>query len=82
MRANDRVVVSIMGLNGRGRRVGPNFAVQQNCNVKYACDVDSQVAQRFLGEFDEVKKKHPKLQEDFRKTLEDKEVDALGSVTK
>jgi predicted dehydrogenase len=77
MGANDRVVVSIMGLNGRGRRVGPNFAVQQNCNVKYACDVDSQVAQRFLGEFDEVKKKHPKLQEDFRKTLEDKEVDTL-----
>ena len=79
--ANDKIKVACMGLNGRGLKVGTNFAVQPNCEVLYACDVDSQVANNFIGEIHKLTKKRPKAQPDFRKALEDKQVDALIVVT-
>ena len=75
--ANDRIKVACMGLNGRGLKVGPNFAMQDNCEVLYACDVDSHVASKFIGELKKVTGKRAKLQPDFRKALEDKDLDAL-----
>ena len=75
--ANERIKVACMGVNSRGLAVGSNFARQSDCEVLYSCDVDSRAADKFAGAVDKIQKKRPKIQSDFRKALEDKEVDAL-----
>jgi len=75
--ANERIMVACMGVNSRGLAVGTNFARQSGCEVLYSCDVDSRAAEKFVGAVDKIQKKRPKVQSDFRKALDDKEVDAL-----
>ncbi|QMU27373.1 Gfo/Idh/MocA family protein [Adhaeribacter radiodurans] len=75
--ANDRIMVAAMGVNSRGMAVGSNFASQPNCEVLYCCDVDSRASQKFSAAIEKLTKKKPKEQGDFRKALEDKDLDAL-----
>ena len=75
--ANDRVRVASMGVNSRGFAVGTNFARQENCEVVYACDVDSRAADKYVVAVEKIQKKRPKAEPDFRKALEDKDLDAL-----
>lgn len=75
--SNDRLMVSCMGVNGRGFAVGTNFANQGDCEVLYACDVDSRAADKFADAVHKIQKRAPKQVTDFRKTLEDKNVDIL-----
>src|SRR5262249_49436114 len=41
--ANERVVVAVAGLNGRGMVHAQNFGRVKNAEVAYLCDVDSAV---------------------------------------
>ena len=75
--ANDRVTVASMGVNSRGFALGANFAKQENCEVLYSCDVDTRASAKFAAEIQKITKKAPKEQPDFRKALEDKDLDAL-----
>ena len=75
--ANDRILSACMGVNSRGMAVGTNFAQQPNSEVLYSCDVDSRAADKFSAEIEKVQKKKPKTQPDFRKALEDKNLDVL-----
>lgn len=75
--ANERIAVACMGVNSRGLAVGSNFARQTDCEVLYACDVDSRASEKFMDAVEKIQKKRPKAQGDFRKALEDKDVDAL-----
>ncbi|WP_297814431.1 Gfo/Idh/MocA family oxidoreductase [Segetibacter sp.] len=75
--ANDRIMVASMGVNSRGFAVGSNFAKQENCEVLYACDVDTRAASKYIAEIQKITKKAPKAEPDFRKALEDKQLDAL-----
>ncbi len=75
--ANDRVTVASMGVNSRGFALGANFASQQNCEVLYSCDVDTRASAKFAAEIQKITNKAPKEQPDFRKALEDKDLDAL-----
>ena len=75
--SNERIMVAIMGVNGRGSALGTNFAKQANCEVLYVCDVDSRAEARFSAEIKKLTSKAPKAQKDFRKALEDKNLDAI-----
>lgn len=75
--ANDRIKVSVMGVNSRGLALARNFASQQNCEVLYVADVDSRAIEKCNAAIEEITGKAPKSAVDFRTTLEDKEVDAL-----
>ena len=75
--ANDRINVAAMGVNARGNAVAGNFAYQDNCQVTHVCDVDSRAADKCIAAVEKIQKKRPKATEDFRKALEDKDVDAL-----
>lgn len=75
--ANDRVRVAAMGVNSRGLALGSNFAKQPGCEMVYSCDVDSRAAEKFAKAVEGIQKSRPKIQTDFRKALEDKQVDAL-----
>lgn len=75
--SNERIMAASMGVNSRGLAVGTNFASQPGCEVLYACDVDSRAAGKFIDAVEKVSKKRPKAEPDFRKALEDKDLDAL-----
>ncbi|WP_295767172.1 Gfo/Idh/MocA family oxidoreductase [uncultured Mucilaginibacter sp.] len=81
--ANDRINVSIIGLNGRGGSMCTTFAKQDKCLVTSVCDVDSRTIpttqkkiQNATGTTDV-----PKGEKDFRNVLRDKDVDAIYIAT-
>lgn len=77
MGANDRVKLAVMGVNSRGLALSNNFAAQKNFEVYNVCDVDSRAAQVCIDSVRKIQDTSPKAVPDFRKALEDKDVDAL-----
>ncbi len=75
--ANDRIKVSMMGVNSRGKALAQNFAGQDNCNVIHICDVDSRAIASCVAAVNERQDITLKTFVDFRKSLESKDVDAL-----
>lgn len=75
--ANDKIMVASMGVNSRGLAVGTNFASQKNCNVLHVCDVDSRAADKCIAAVEKIQNKQPIASPDFRKALEDKNLDVL-----
>lgn len=74
---SEKVVVAIMGLNGRGQVHAQNFAKAANSEVAYLCDVDSTVLAKRMAEAAKLQARAPKAIGDFRRALDDKNVDAL-----
>src|SRR6266550_1461511 len=74
---SEKVVVAIMGLNGRGTVLGRVFAKTPNATVAYVCDVDSKVLAKGAAAVGESQTPSPKALGDFRRALDDKAVDAL-----
>ena len=75
--ANDRIRVACMGVNARGLAVAENFAGLQHCEVLFVSDVDSRAADKCIASVEKIQRKRPKARPDFRKALEDKDLDAL-----
>ena len=75
--ANEKVRVAAMGVNSRGLALASNFALQPNCEVATICDVDSRAADKCINTVAGLQNKKPAAQPDFRKALEDKDIDAL-----
>ncbi|MEQ8791112.1 MAG: Gfo/Idh/MocA family oxidoreductase [Pirellulaceae bacterium] len=73
---SNKVVVGVMGLS-RGRSLAAGFAKQPGCEVKYVCDVDFTRAGSAVDLLVGAGAKKPTAITDFRKILDDKEVDAL-----
>ena len=74
---NERVVVAVMGLNGRGTVLARNFLASSGTEVAYLCDVDANVLAKARGELQPRTGKAPRPIADFRRALDDKDVDAL-----
>ena len=74
---NERVVVAVMGLNGRGTVLARNFLASSSTEVAYLCDVDANVLANAQGELQPRTGKAPRPIADFRRALDDKGVDAL-----
>ena len=75
--ANEKIRVACMGVNSRGLAVGKNFANQKNCEVLHVCDVDSRAADICIDAIGKIQANKPRATPDFRKALEDKDLDAL-----
>lgn len=73
----EKVVVAVMGLNGRGTVLAKGFARTPNATVAYVCDVDSQVLAKAAAAVGPLQAGPPKAIGDFRRALDDKNVDAL-----
>jgi predicted dehydrogenase len=71
-----KITIGVMGLS-RGRSLALGFAKQPGVHVKYLCDVDKKRAATAAAAVEKVAKQPPKTITDFRKILEDREVDAL-----
>jgi len=76
--ANERLRIGVVGINGRGQSHISSFASLPNVEVSYLVDVDSRLlapaAEKILNERDYK----PKVEQDLRKALEDKDLDAIS----
>jgi predicted dehydrogenase len=79
--SNKLVKVAIVGCNGRGSSMAATFASQPDTEVKYICDVDEKALQKGIKAVQKVTGKEPVAIKDFRKVLDDKELDALYIAT-
>jgi predicted dehydrogenase len=75
--SNERVSVGLMGVNSRGLALATTFAVQPNFDVISISDVDSRATEKCISEVKNLQEISPKSTPDFRKALENKDMDAL-----
>jgi predicted dehydrogenase len=75
--ANEKVLVAVMGVNSRGLALSTYYAKQPDSEVVYICDVDSRAIEKCINTVEPLQNKRPKGLPDFRKALEDKQIDAL-----
>src|SRR5215471_17466214 len=75
--AGDKIVVGVMGVNGRGGALTQGFMGQPNCEIGYICDVDERALNRVVKTVADKQGKKPQAVKDVRKLLEDKTVDVL-----
>lgn len=66
-----------MGVNGRGEELARSFASQENVDVLYICDVDSRAVEKTSGVVSDVSGQTPKGVVDFRRALDDADIDGL-----
>jgi len=76
--ANEKIRVSVMGVNSRGKALAASFAQQENCEVAHICDVDSRAIESCLLELEKYNSGYKRKGfRDFRESLQDKDIDAL-----
>lgn len=80
---NERVVVGVMGVNSRGHYLSQAFAQADGAEVGFICDVDSRAVDRAIkslvnpDEGEPVQERRPEGVTDFRRMLENDDLDAL-----
>jgi len=79
--SNDRVNCAIIGLNGRGNGLLASVAESPNTEVSYLCDVDDRTYKISLKKAKESYNIEPPTESDFRKLLENKNIDAFVIAT-
>jgi predicted dehydrogenase len=81
MAANNKVVLGIMGVGGRGRALLTSLVKRTDIKLKYICDADT----RSYGPAAEIVIEghdyRPKFVQDFRRMLDDPEIDAIVIAT-
>lgn len=81
MGSNEKLKISVMGVNSRGKALAANFAEQENCDVLHICDVDSRAIVKCQKEVEKKQDIKTKGFGDFRESLEDKDIDAMVIAT-
>src|SRR5262249_7194082 len=78
--ANEDIRVAVVGLNGRGGAHIDGYSKLQGVRLVALCDCDSAVLDKVAGK---LESKNPKLEKytDFRKLLENKDIDAVSIAT-
>jgi predicted dehydrogenase len=79
--ANNKVIMGVMGLGGRGTYLAEQFAQRPDTEIAYLCDVDTRRFNRARNRVEKAQDKRPKLVQDFRKILDDRNVDVLINAT-
>jgi predicted dehydrogenase len=74
---NEKVVVAVMGGRGRAGYLAEVFAQVDGTEVKSVFDVDYRPLEELAEKVAEIQGKKPETGTDFRKALEDPDVDAL-----
>jgi predicted dehydrogenase len=74
----EKVRVAVIGVNGRGVVHAQNFASLPSSEVAYVCDVDANVVAKAVAAAARAQPTPPKVVGDFRRALDDKNVDAVS----
>jgi predicted dehydrogenase len=79
--ANDRINVGVVGVRSRGREHIDLFTSQPNTAVAAVCDVDTGQTERAVPLAARAQGFNPKVFQDIRRLLEDKDIDAVTLAT-
>ncbi|NUM54426.1 MAG: Gfo/Idh/MocA family oxidoreductase [Candidatus Hydrogenedentes bacterium] len=79
--ANGRVVMGIMGIKDRGWDLTLEFGRRDDVEIRYLADPDSRLFEERARKVEQLKGKRPQCVQDFRRMLDDKEVDAIAIAT-
>ncbi len=79
--ANDRIVIGVMGLGGRGTYLAETFAQRPDAEIAWLCDADTRRYARAREAVEEAQSRRPKLVQDFRTVLDDRDVDVIVNAT-
>ena len=79
--ANDRVNIAIIGTGGRAQGLAQAAGIVKNMHVSHICDVDSIVLEQFSAYCQKTIGYAPEMVKDFRKILDNKDVDAIAVAT-
>ncbi|MBK0377860.1 Gfo/Idh/MocA family protein [Mucilaginibacter segetis] len=74
---NKKVVIGVMGVNGRGSFLAQKLAAIPDTEIAYICDVDSIAMAKCIAEVEKITGKKPKGITDIRQLLDKKDFDAL-----
>ena len=74
---NRKITVAVMGVRSRGKALASNFAKLDDAEVVMICDADREYMEICQKTVSEIQKRAPKGEQDIRKVLEDKSIDAL-----
>ncbi len=77
--ANDRVIIASVGIRGQGNALKRGFARLKNVEHKTLCDIDANLADSRIHDdrLKDVATFKPGFQQDLRKVLDDKDIDAI-----
>jgi len=75
--ANELIRMSIVGVNGRGSALSSNFARMPGGEVAAICDCDQRAITMCIEATTRNQPKAPKGEKDFRRSLADKNIDAV-----
>ena len=79
--ANERVRVAVIGLRSRGNEVAQLFAHNKGAEVVAVCDIDDANFAKPVKAIEMIGGKAPRTEKDFRRLLDDKEIDAVVNAT-
>jgi predicted dehydrogenase len=79
--ANEKIVLAIIGVRGRGQALATGFAERKDCEVAYLADVDTSVLASRAETVGKTQGSAPKTVQDFRRVLDDKSIDAVAIAT-
>ncbi|MGK7397797.1 MAG: Gfo/Idh/MocA family protein [Candidatus Cyclobacteriaceae bacterium M3_2C_046] len=74
---NDKLVIGLIGCKGMGFSNLRNFVKFPEVSVKALCDVDKNVLEERAGDLEKLTGEKATLHEDYRKLLDDKDIDAV-----
>jgi predicted dehydrogenase len=78
---SDQVRLAVIGTRGRGLSHIQEFGSLKGCRIAAICDVDTAMSERAAKVAQEKLGYRPKVYQDLRRLLEDKEVDAVSVAT-
>ncbi|MFO0909603.1 MAG: Gfo/Idh/MocA family oxidoreductase [Isosphaeraceae bacterium] len=77
----DRVRIAVIGVRGRGADLAREFAADGGADVVALCDIDDASFAKPLKALESAGKKAPRIEKDFRRLLDDREIDAVAIAT-
>jgi predicted dehydrogenase len=75
--ANEKLTAGVIGINGMGNADIRAFLGQPNTECAAICDVDENVLNTRAAEIEKIQGKKPRVYRDFRRLLEDKDIDVI-----
>lgn len=79
--ANDRIRAAVLGVNGRGQSHMYGLQPLKNVEVTTFVDPDLSIARKRAGEFEGKHGHRPKVVQDLRRVIDDKEIDVITIAT-
>ena len=74
---SEKINVACIGVRGRGDGLLRTFAGQKDVNILYVCDIDANVLASRSSAVEKITKRQIQRVSDYRKILDDKNVDAV-----